>query len=84
MGTILDNAPEHKGGSYKAEVEVAGEPGRWHSNGIRLATRGEGEAYAADLARRWQLVVRHRAAESPDPATHSFGDGVLARVAPVT
>lgn len=62
--TILDNAPENKG-SFRAEVEVAGEPDAWTSNMLRFATAAEAEEYSRDLARRWTLSNRPQGHRKP-------------------
>jgi hypothetical protein len=53
--------------SYKAEVMVCGEPGSWHSNALRFATRQDAERYVLDLAGRWTAVVETRVIECDDP-----------------
>ena len=58
--------------SYAAEVEVLGEEGTWHGNGIRLATGAEAEQYARDLHSRWTLVLQHRVVPSNDAVNYSF------------
>lgn len=63
--------------SFKPEVQVIGEEGHWHANGLRFATREEAEASARDLAGRWTLVIAHRASESEDPVNYHYVDGKL-------
>jgi hypothetical protein len=61
--------------SYKAEVEVIGEPGRWHANALRWRTAGEATRYAKALADRWTLVIAWRVVESEDPPTPVIREG---------
>jgi hypothetical protein len=68
--------------SYKPEVMVMGEPGKWHGNGLRFATLQEAQDNARDLARRWTLVIDHRAVESPDPVGYAWVNGELHAVEP--
>jgi hypothetical protein len=51
--------------SWKAEV-IADSSGKFCGNGLRFATKGEAETYAADLAYRWTLVREWRVVESDD------------------
>jgi hypothetical protein len=39
---------------------------------LRFATKAEADAYAADLADRWKLVVECRAVESDKPVNYRW------------
>lgn len=61
--------------SWRPEVQVRGEGDKWHSNGLRFATKEEAEASASDLYSRWTSTTAHRAAESDDPVNYTHIDG---------
>ena len=48
---------------FKVEVEVSGERGQWHGNGLTFETRAAAEAYARDLHSRWTAVEQWRVVE---------------------
>jgi hypothetical protein len=52
--------------SYKPEV-IADNSGKFVGNALRFSTREKAEAYVADLAARWTLVIETRVVESEDP-----------------
>ena len=54
--------------SYKPEV-IADGSGKWSSNALRFATRGEAAEYVWNLKSRWTLVTQTRVVESDDPVT---------------
>lgn len=58
--------------SYRPMVEVSGEPGKFHGNGLRFATREEAEASARNLQSRWLLVVAIQVDESEDPVNYRW------------
>lgn len=60
--------------SWKPEVQVAGEPGKWHGNQLRFATKDEAEKNVRDLASRWLQVVETRVAHSSDPVNYRWDD----------
>jgi hypothetical protein len=65
--------------SFKPEV-IADASGKWAGNALRFATRGEAEAYVADLARRWTLVRETRVVESEDAVNYRIVAGMMERV----
>lgn len=65
--------------SWKAEV-IADSTGKWCSNALRFATKGEAEIYGADLAMRWTLVREVRAVESDEPVNHAITENKLTEV----
>lgn len=65
--------------SWKPEV-IADSSGKWYGNALCFATKEEAEGWALDLSWRWTSVRDHRAAESSDPVTHVYRDGVLSHV----
>jgi hypothetical protein len=67
--------------SWKAEVTTAGDNGKYTSNGLRFATKGEADAYGLDLAMRWTAVADVRSVESADAVTDVIVDGRRSRVA---
>jgi len=69
--------------SWKPEVQVVNEPGQWHGNALRFATKQEAEDNARDLMSRWMLVTDTRAVESTDPINYQWIDGKLVAVVPV-
>lgn len=67
--------------SWKPEVQVSGEPGKWHGNALRFATKSEAEKNVSDLASRWTLVVETRVMPSDEPVNYRWDDAVgLVRV----
>lgn len=68
--------------SYKAQVQVHGEAGTWHDNGIRLATRKEAEDYGLAKFFAWTMCTAHRAVASPDPVNYSYATGSLVAIQP--
>jgi hypothetical protein len=54
--------------SFKVEVQ-ADSSGTWASNGVRLSSADEAEAYAEDLAARWTSVRKWRVVEVDDMVT---------------
>jgi len=62
--------------SFKPQVTTGSDP-KFYGNALAFATREEAEANAKDLFRRWTLCTGYRAAESDEPATHTYVDGVL-------
>ena len=62
--------------SYKPEVQTDTDP-VFYSNALCFATEAEAMASACDLAQRWMLVRAYRAAESTDPVTHTYVNGIL-------
>lgn len=67
--------------SFKPEVKTGNDP-KFYSNALAFATRKEAEDSALDLFNRWTLCVDHRVAESTDPVTHTYIDGVLKVIEP--
>jgi len=63
--------------SWRPEVQLSTEGDRWLANGLRFATKDEALGFAADLHRRWTLVVAHRATKSPDPVSHKWENNQL-------
>jgi hypothetical protein len=63
--------------SWKGQVQVKGEPGKWHDNAIRLATWMEANEYVRDLYSRWTLTTDYRTIESDDPVNHAWVGGRL-------
>jgi hypothetical protein len=62
--------------SFKPEVTTGSDP-KFYGNALAFATREEAEANAKDLFGRWTLCTGWRAAESTDPVTHTYVNGVL-------
>ena len=62
--------------SFKVEV-LADSSGTWASNGVRLPTVKQAQAYAADLERRWTAVREWRTATSRDPVNYDWIEGQL-------
>jgi hypothetical protein len=60
--------------NYRAEVQVAGEPNKWHTNAIVLPTHAEALDYGRDLASRWLLATDVRVTETDDEANYRFAD----------
>lgn len=58
--------------SFKVEVEVYGEEGRFHSNGMRFESEEQAKEYAIDLHSRWYAVKSWRVATSDEPATRKL------------
>ena len=63
--------------SWKPEVQVAGEPGIWHSNSLCFATKAEAENNARELMSKWMLVVATRANESDEPVNYRWENYTL-------
>jgi hypothetical protein len=63
--------------SWKPEVIVLEEPGRWLSNGLRFATEQEALDNARNLMGRWILVTKYRATECSDPVNSRWVGGEL-------
>ena len=68
--------------SFAAEVEVMGEEGQFHGNGVRLSTQTQANAYARDLRSRWTLVIRYRVVESDDEPNYKFENFELKGLGP--
>lgn len=66
--------------SFRPEVQVIGEPDKWHSNGLRFATEKEAADNARALFERWTSATAHRAAPSTDPVNYAWVDGRLVAV----
>jgi hypothetical protein len=56
--------------SYKPQVQVTGEPGKWHSNAMVFATESEAYRSALSLLARWSACTDCRAIESTDPVNY--------------
>jgi hypothetical protein len=63
--------------SFKIEVLV---DGKWSTNSLRFATKGEAEASVRELMSRWYVPEEGRAAESEDPVSHSFDFNICKNV----
>lgn len=63
--------------SWKSEVQMNAEPGKWLTTALRFATEQEAKDNARDLAWRWMLVSDYRAAPSDDPVNYRWQDGRL-------
>ncbi len=70
--------------SWKPEVMVIGEQGKWYQNGQTFATKEEAEKSAHNRYYNWMLCIDHRAVEVPDaenPVNYrwddEFGDVML-------
>ena len=66
--------------SWKPEVEVVNEEGKWHGNGLRFATREEALSNATALMGRWMMVLQCRATKSDDPVNYAWVNGELVPV----
>jgi hypothetical protein len=66
--------------AWKPEVEVSGEPDKWHRNGLTFATEKEAVDNARDLMSRWMLVVAYRAVEVDEPVNYRWTDKGLVAV----
>lgn len=67
--------------SFKPAVEVAGEPGKYHTNNLAFATKEEAERNAKDLMSRWMLVTNWTVIESDQPVNYRLRyDGALEAV----
>ena len=67
--------------SYRVDVQ-ADSTGTWATNGIRLPTREQAEAYGQDLMMRWTAVREMRVSEcSIDPVNYDWSvtAGLIAR-----
>jgi len=62
--------------SWAPEV-VADSSGRFYGNNLRFATYDEAYNNACDLAGRWMLVTKYRAALSDDPVNYTYHDNTL-------
>ena len=70
--------------SWKPEVQVVGEAGKWHANGLRFATEKEAFDSAYSLSMRWMAVTDFRAAPSDDPVNYRLIDGKLEHIEKVS
>ncbi len=70
--------------SWKPEVKIIGEGGKWSRNGLVFATREEAEASARNLMSRWFMVWDTRATESDEVVNYRWADNGLEAVATVT
>jgi hypothetical protein len=57
--------------SWSPEVRTGSDP-KYYGNMLRFATKEEADAYAADLADRWKLVVECRSVESDKPVNYRW------------
>jgi hypothetical protein len=65
--------------SFKPEVEVVGEKGKWYQNGQTFATREEAEKSARNRFNSWFSCTDHRAVEVSSeefPVNYMWVDGV--------
>jgi hypothetical protein len=60
--------------SFKPEVKVAGNGGKWSQNALVFATRDEAERNARDLFMRWMACEDHRAVEVDEPVSHAYSE----------
>ena len=65
--------------SWRPEV-IADETGKWAANALRFATEAEAKLSAGDLAMRWMLVRKWRAAPSDEPVNYRIVNNVMERV----
>jgi hypothetical protein len=59
---------------WRPEVTTIGEE-VWSTNSVRLATRREALDWVENLARRWTLVTRWRAADDSTPTGQAYVPG---------
>ena len=58
--------------SFKPEVEVVNEPGKFYSNNLAFATYAEALYSARDLMNRWLLVTDCRTVESDQEVNYKI------------
>ncbi len=67
--------------SWKYEVEVTGEPGRWHTNNVAFPTKEEADQAAQDKFQSWMMATGVRTVESDDEPNYNYVDGRLKAIA---
>ncbi len=69
--------------SFKPEIEVFGEEGKFYPNGLNFATQEEAEKYGQNKCWNWTLAKDYRVVEVSDeefPVNYKWvdGEGVVA------
>lgn len=75
---VATEEPEHE--SFKYEIEVDGEPGKWYPNQVAFATKAEAEAAGRDKFSSWMMAKNYRVVPSTEKPNYVWSNGGMKRI----